>query len=700
MDLERKVFTKEIGGRELKLEVSKIAEQANSAVMATYGGTTALVAVVMGDSDTDLDYMPLTVDYEERFYAAGKILGSRFVRREGRPSEDAVLSGRLIDRTLRPLFDKRIRRSIQVVTTILSYDEENDPDFVSLIAASAALATSDIPWGGPVAGVRVTKAGDGFAINSLNSKSDNGPEKRAFEAFFAGTDARINMIELGGNEVDEKDVIESAKTAQVVIKELIDFQKEIVSKIGKPKASIELKEPSEELVKEIGSFLDGKLEEAVYAKDKTDKSDKLGELKKSLYEYLESKFGEEGLRGVEGILEKKIDDLVHKNILELGKRPDGRALDEVRDLYGEVSLLPRAHGSALFIRGGTQALSATTLASPGSEQTVETLEHSGKKRFMLHYNFPGFSVGEAKPFRGPGRRDIGHGALAEKAIKPLIPAANIFPYTIRVVSEILASNGSSSMATVSAASMSLMDAGVPISSPVAGIAMGLIDAPDGRHKILTDIQGPEDHYGDMDLKVAGTKDGVNAMQMDVKIQGITVDILEEALEAAKKARFHILDLTNSVIPEPRKELSEFAPRILSISIDPSRIGEVIGPGGKVINGIIEKTGVESIDIDDDGLVYITSGSKESGESALEEVRAIVRELEVGEVIDGEVVKLLDFGAIVDLGGGKTGLLHVSEISDKYVEDVSSVVKIGDKVRVKVIKIENGKTSLSLKRAKS
>jgi polyribonucleotide nucleotidyltransferase len=697
MDLNKKVFIKEIAGDELKLEVSNIAEQANAAVIATYGGTTALVAVVMGKSDTDLDYMPLTVDYEERFYASGKILGSRFVRREGRPSDEAILSGRLIDRTLRPLFDERIRRQIQVATTILSYDEENDPDFVALIAASTALAISDVPWDGPVAGVKVVKSGEKFLFNPKNSAYISDLNCR-FQGFFAGNDKYINMIELSSSEADEDEIVEASERALEIIKDLVKFQKEIIEKIGKEKANIKLKEPDKKLIDEVESFIADKLEKAIYTKNRKDKLDRLAILSDELKEHLiSSGFSENEIGNTNPIFDKKINDLLHKKILKEESRPDGRMLDEVRDLYSEVAFLPRAHGSALFMRGSTQSLATTTLASPGSEQLIETLEYSGKKRFMLHYNFPGFSVGEAKPFRGPGRREIGHGALAEKAIKPVIPPMDEFPYTIRVVSEILSSNGSSSMATVCAASLCLMDAGVPILRPVAGIAMGLITGENGEYKILTDIQGPEDHYGDMDLKVAGTRNGINAIQMDVKINGITPDIFKETLKKAKQARFHILDFTDTVLKQPREHISEFAPRIMSIQIDPLRIGEVIGPGGKVINNIIKTTGVLTIDINEDGKVYVASSDDESAEKAIKAIESIVKEFEIGEIVDGEVVKILEFGAIIDLGGGKSGLLHISELADSYTQDINKVLKIGDKVKAKIIKIENGKTSLSVKK---
>ena len=693
--LERKKFTKNIGGHDLIIETSDLAKQANAAVTATYGDTTVMATVVMEDSDSDRDYLPLSVDFEEKFYSVGRILGSRFMRREGRPSEEAVLSGRVIDRTIRPLFDHRIRRPIQVVATVLSYDGENDPDFVALMAASTALSISDIPWGGPVAAASVAKIGDSIVVNPKKSVMTD--DDTNLRAFFSGTDMHINMIELGGKEVQESEVMEASREAMNAIKELIDFQKEIISKIGKEKIEIEFTKPSDEFVKEMKDYLDKNLEGAVYT-DGQGKSDKLPALIKELKEQLEEKY-EDDMAYFDMLFEKELDDMVHKNVLESDRRVDGRALDEVRELYCEVGLLPRTHGSGLFVRGDTQALAFTTLGGPGDAQLLDTIRSIDQnRRFMLHYNFPPFSVGEARSFRGPGRRDIGHGALAKKAIEPLMPSKDEFPYTVRVVSEILSSNGSSSMATVSASSLSLMDAGVPIKSPAAGIAMGLITGEDGTYKVLTDIQGPEDHYGDMDLKVAGTKKGITAMQMDVKIQGITFDILQDALKAAQKARLHILEITDKVISEPRAELSKYAPRIYSLKIPEDKIGEVIGPGGKMINSIIEKTGVESIDIDDDGTVFITAPDGESADKALREVKAIAKDLEVGDIVEGNVVKLLEFGAIVELEGGKSGLVHISEIKEGFVKDIDSVLKVGDKVRAKVIKVENGKTSLSIKQA--
>jgi len=696
VDLERKKFTKKIANQDLTLEVSPLAERTNAAVLATYGETAVLVTAVMEGKDRDVDYLPLAVDYEEKFYAAGKILGSRFIRREGRPSDEAILSGRVIDRTIRPLFDHRIRRPLQIVVTVLSYDEENDPVFPALIAASTALGISDIPWNGPVAGVGTAKLGNEIVLNPKNSDLKNSG-KVEFDAFIAGTNNAINMVELAGNSADEADILEAASYALTGINELVSWQNEIIEEIGQPKAEMKLKEPKAELVEVVKSFLADKLEAAVYTKGDTHYSGALNKVKTNLNEHLKSlNSSEEDLKDADSLFESELEELVCRNVLDSDRRPDGRKLDEVRDLHSEVAVLPRVHGSALFIRGNTQALAVATLGAPGAVQLIETIEFSGKKRFLLHYNFPPYSVGEARSFRGPGRRDIGHGALAEKAIIPLIPTAEEFPYTVRVVSEILSSNGSSSMATVSAVSLALMDAGVPIRQPAAGIAVGLVLAPDGRYKLLTDIQGPEDHHGDMDLKAAGTRDGVNAIQMDVKVKGITLEILKGALEYAKNARLHILEHMDQALRQPRAELSKYAPKIITFSIDPTRIGEVIGPGGKIINGIIAKTGIKSIDIDDDGRVFVSGEDIELVNRAVSEIKAIVKEFEVGEIVEGKVFKIFDFGALVDIGGGKSGLIHVSELKNEFVKEVTDVVKIGETVTAKVIKVDNGRVDLSLK----
>ena len=704
MNLNRQQFTREFAGRPLTIEVSKLAEQATAAVLGKYDDTTVLVTVVMRDEDKKVNYFPLTVDYEERFYAAGKIIGSRFIRREGRPSDEAILSGRIVDRTIRPLFDHRLRREVQVVVTILTIDEENDPDFIALLAASTALAISTIPWAGPVAGVKIMKrqGSPELVVNPKNSQIAEGFE---FVTFTAGTEDRVSMIELEGREASEEGALAAFTRAQKEIAELVAWQREIVAKIGEPKADIPIAEPHPELKGKIRTFLSSRLETAMYQKEKQAREAAMAKLERELKEFLTADGSDqEAIDAALHFYEEEIDALVHRNILLYDRRPDGRKLDAVRDLYAEAGLFKRTHGSALFVRGNTQALAVTTLGPPSAQQLVETIEFSGKKRFLLHYNFPPYSVGETGPFRGPGRREIGHGALASKAIRNLIPSADEFPYTIRVVSEVLSSNGSSSMATVCATSLSLMDAGVPFKRPVAGIAMGLmIDEQQTTHdkqlkyKILTDIQGPEDHYGDMDFKVAGTKDGVTAIQMDVKINGLTELMIRETLAQAKAARLQILGVMEQTLAAPRGHLSPFAPIIMTTQIPPTKIGEVIGPGGKMINGIIEKTGVLSIDIEEDGMVFVTAENPEKAKAAIDIVKGIGKIYEVGEIVEGKIIKTLDFGAIMELGAHHDGMIHVSELKSGYVKKVEDVVKVGDFVRAKVIRVDpDGRIGLSLK----
>jgi len=700
MDLNKQQFTTEVGGKTLKLEISNLAGQASAAVLGTFGDTSVLVTVVMGKEEREIDYFPLTIDYEERFYAAGKIIGSRFIRREGRPSENAVLSGRMIDRTLRPLFNQSMRRDVQIVITVLSYDDQNDPDFISLLSASTALLISEVPWDGPVAGLRLAKIENGeLVINPTNSVLTE--NQISFECFVSGPENKINMVELSGIDAKEEKVINAFEKAQLEINKLVDFQKDIQKKIGKPKAEIIEKEISPDIKNKVIDFLKDKLETAMYMENKGERNENIELVKKNLFEYL-SQEGITDFSGLENLLEEQINYLFTKNILELEKRPDGRKLDEIRPLYGEVGLFSRLHGSALFARGSTQALATTTLGSPGAAQLVETMEISGKRRFMLHYNFPPYSVGEIGKLGAPGRREIGHGALAERAIKSILPSEEEFPYTIRIVSEILSSNGSSSMATVCASIMSLMDAGVPIKKPVAGISLGIaLDEknPDGKYKIFTDIQGLEDHYGGTDFKVAGTTDGITAIQADVKIKGLTIEIIKEILAKAKKARLEILDFIKTVIDKPRSELSKFAPIIMMVNIKPEQIGEVIGPGGKMINKIIKDTGVDSIDIEEDGRVFITGVGKEKVMLALNQIKGMTREFQIGEIIIGKVFKILEFGAIVDLGGGKDGMIHISELKEGFVQKVEDVLNLGDMVKVKIIKVENGKIGLSLRGAK-
>ncbi len=695
--IERKKFTHTVGSKELTIETSILAEQANAAVLARYGQTVVLATAVMGHKDVSMDYMPLRVEYEEKFYAAGKVLGSRFVRREGRPSEDAILTGRLIDRVIRPLFDHRLRRELQVVTTVLSYDEEHDPDFVGLVAASTALAISDIPWNGPAAGVRLVKINGKYEINPSNSVVAGA--QVAFDSFVAGVPGLINMIELAGNEAQEDDIVDGFLVAQKEIDGLAAFQKSIVEKIGKPKAQVSIAAVQPELADAVRAFIAPRLDEAMYQKDKKEQVRRMHELRVALNEHILASFGEEGVVKADHVFEDELDKLVHKNILESDRRPDSRKLDELRALNGEVGLFERTHGSGLFIRGNTQALAIVTLAAPGQEQLIESMEQTTKRRFLLHYNFPAFSTGEVGSFRGPGRREIGHGALAEKALRPLIPSKDAFPYTIRVVSEILSSNGSSSMATVCASSLALMDAGVPLVKPAAGIAMGLMSDGKGTYKVLTDIQGPEDHYGDMDFKGAGTKDGVTAIQMDVKVDGVPAEVFRKAFAQAKKARLEILSFLVSVLKEPRPALSKYAPSIKTLRIDPEKIGLVIGPGGKTINGMIEKFGLASIDIDEDGGVFVSGTDVAAVDRAIAEITALTKEFKVGDIVEGNVVKVMEFGAIVDLGGGQDGMVHVSEFKNEFVKNINDVVKMGDFLRAKVIRAEDGKIGLSVKQLK-
>jgi len=683
MDIKRKIFKTSLQGEEISLEISDLAHQANAAVIGCAGQTAVLATVVMGHEDVNLDYFPLVVDYEERFYAAGKIIGSRFIRREGRPSDEAILSGRLIDRTIRSFFDNRLRREVQIVVTVLAYDEKNDPDTIALLAASTALAISDIPWNGPVAGVKMT----------LSDEKGVG--------FFSGTNKKINMIEFEGQEASEEEVADIFQKAQEEIQKLIDFQKKIIQSEGKIKAAVCSKEPDIRIKKMVQEFVKPDLEKILYQDSKKqDKNLNLEEFKNSLFQHLiESGENAQSLNQAKDFFEEEIEHLVHKNILEKEKRPDGRKLDEVRDLYAEVGLFQKTHGSALFIRGDTQVLAITTLASPSAEQLVETMETSGHKRFMLHYNFPNFSVGETGRSRGPGRREIGHGALTAKALNYLIPSKDDFPYTIRVVAETLSSNGSSSMASVCASSLSLMDAGVPIKKPAVGISLGLMtDEKRENYKILTDIQGPEDHYGDMDLKIAGTIDGITAIQMDTKIDGINQEIFGKSLKQSKKAWRQILEFMNKVLAKPRPQISPSAPTILVLKVPVEKIGEIIGPGGRTIKGIIAAAGKEiTIDTDQSGKVFVGGQDKTAVNRAYEMVKSIIKEYQVGEIVEGKVIKILEFGAIVDLGGGKDGMIHISELANGYTKKVEDIVKLGETVKAKIIRVEpDGHIALSLK----
>jgi len=696
--MESRTFKLKIGEKDLVIESKNLAEQANGNIFVRYGDTLVMTTCVMGEEDRKgLNFFPLTVEYEEKYYAAGKIKGPRYIKRESRPSDEAVCNARLIDRCIRPLFPKELKREVQVITTILSWDAVNDPDILGINAASLSLSISDIPWEGPVAAVRVCQKDGKMILNPSYEERENSELDIVFAGTIKNGELVINMIEGGAEEVEEGLIVKAFEFAQEPLKELIRFQEEIKEKIGKEKIVLPKTEINPSFEKEIKTLLSEKLEQAIYQKDKRETEKKLAELKEKLFSLIKEKYQEEEDKKVEveNILNEEINNLVHKKIITEEKRPDGRKPNELREISCEVGLLPRTHGSGLFCRGKTKSLSILTLGSPNDQQLLEGMEIVGKKRFMHHYNFPPYCSGEIKPLRGPGRREIGHGALAERALLPLIPSSEDFPYTIRVVSEILSSNGSTSMASVCSSSLALMDAGVPIKRPAAGIAMGLMLEDYNNYKILTDIQGPEDHHGDMDFKVAGTKVGITAIQMDVKILGITKKILEEALAGAKKARLEILEKMEKTIPKPRSHLSPYAPRILSLQIDPEKIREVIGPGGRVINEIIEKTGV-TIDIQDTGLIFVTSEKEESAQKAIEWIKNITKEIKVGEIFQGKVKRVLDFGAFVEILPGQEGLIHISKLAPYRVKKVEDIVRVGDIVSVKVISIDDqGRINLTL-----
>ncbi len=687
-------FSIVLAEKKIEVDFNNLAEQANGSVFVRSGGTVVLTTCVMSKNDIEnRGFFPLTVEYEEKYYAAGRIKGSRYIKREGRPSDEAICNARLIDRAIRPVFPKNLRREVQVISTVLSWDGENDPDILGLLGASLSLSVSDIPWEGPIGAVRVCWKDGNFIVNPTYQEKKESELDVVFSALSnQNGEVLINMIEGQGNEAEEDLLVKAYDFGEEYLKQLIEFQREISQKIGKEKIAL-VKDDNSSLKEKIYQFLDDnqKLEKALFHKDKMVIEKNLNELKEELIKFLEENTEEDiEEKEIEEIFYKKIDEVVHREVLKNNKRVDGRKLDEIREISCQVGLLPRTHGSGLFCRGKTKALSILTLGAPGDEQLLEGMEIVGEKRYMHHYNFPPYCSGEIKPVRGPGRREIGHGALAEKALLPLIPSKEEFPYTIRVVTEILSSNGSTSMAAVCGSSLALMDAGVPIKRPAAGIAMGLMeDKSTGEYKILTDIQGPEDHHGDMDFKVAGTRKGMTAIQMDVKIEGINKKIMAEALKRARKARMEILDKMEKVIDKPRNRISPYAPKILTLQIDPERIGDVIGSGGKIINGIIKKTGA-TIDIQDDGLIYISAENEEKAREALEFIHNIVREVEIGEVFEGEVKRILDFGALVEILPNREGLIHISKLSPNHIKKVEDVVKVGDKVLVKVVSIDEQK----------
>ncbi len=692
----------EIKGKKLSLQTGTFAKQADGSVLVKYGDTYVLCTVVADKTlKEDLDFVPLTIDYQEKAYSAGKIPGG-FFKREGKPTDREILVSRLIDRPLRPLFPEGFNYETQGIASVLSYGDENLADILSIIGISAAVTISDIPFNGPVGAVRVGRIYDEFIINPDNEES----LKSSLNLVVAGTEEAVTMVEGGCAECSEEIILEALKIAHVHIKQIIALQKNLQQIAGKPKRQITKVEINEQLKDTIVNLFSEKIEKALFIDGKLEKQKALEsvlneciqalnteEFRKKLYGDSERDISSEIIR----IFDRFIKQIMRKNIIESGVRVDGRKPDEIRPITCMVGILPRVHGSALFTRGETQALVATTLGTSEDEQKVDSLEGETFKTFMLHYNFLPFSVGEVKPLRAPGRREIGHGYLAERALSYVMPSNKEFPYTIRVVSDILESNGSSSMATVCGATLSLMDAGVPIKAPVAGVAMGLIQE-ENRTVILTDILGMEDHYGDMDFKVAGTEKGITAFQMDVKVSGINYEILKEALQQARQARLFILKKMLETIPEPKKELSPHAPRIYTMQIKPEKIRDIIGTGGKVIKGIIEETGVK-IDIDEKGMVRIASNNEASALRAIEIIKGITQEAELGKIYMGKVTKIVDFGAFVEILPGLEGLLHISQISDRRVQKVTDVIKIGDKIPVKVIEIDElGRPRLSRKEA--
>ncbi len=692
-------FSLKLGEKELSVQLGGLADQAAGSCLVRYGDTLVLNTAQIGNPRPEMGFFPLTCDYEEKFYAAGKILGSRFIRREGRPSTEATLNARLIDRSVRPLFPKGLINEIQVIATCLSWDTENDPAVLGLNGASLALSLSEIPWAGPVAAVRIGRDNGNFVLNPSYEQRENGNFDLVLVGTEKGKDILINMIELKANEVEEDVVLQAYDFALPFLRQIIDFQNKIIKEQGKEKVKVEQEQLAPKLTEDIKKFLGKSLEKALYQKDKQQiKIDGLN-LQDEMLANFEEELGEKGVGLAKDIFEQETENLIKKNILEKDQRPDSRKLNEVRAIDCQVAFLPRTHGSGIFTRGETRILSILTLGAPGDQQLIESMEISGKKRFLHHYNFPPYSVGEVKRLGSTGRREIGHGALAEKAILPLLPSLEKFPYTIRVVSESLSSNGSTSMAAVSGACLALMDGGVPITRPAAGIAIGLVIGKSmDQFKLLTDIQGPEDHYGEMDFKVAGTEQGIAVVQMDVKTDGINKAILEAALTEGKKARLQIIKKMQETIPEPRKELSPYAPRVYILQINPEKIGAVIGPGGKVINEIIDQCDV-GIDIEDSGEVFITAENKDGAEKAIQWVKDLTRELKVGEVFQGKVVKLMDFGAFVEIVPGQDGLVHISEFADQRIDKVEDVVKEGDVIPIKIVNIDDqGKISLSAKQA--
>ncbi len=685
-------FSTELGGRTLTIETGKIAKQANGAVLVRYGDTAVVVAVTGTDTPREgVDFFPLTVDFEEKMYAVGKIPGG-FLRREGRPAETAILTSRLIDRPIRPMFPEGYHNDVQIVCTAVSVDPDNAPDIPAMIGASAALSISDIPFEGPIAGVRVGLIDGQFIVNPTVEQA----KVSLLNLAVAGTKDAILMVEAGAKEVSEEVMLDAIWFAHGEIKKLVEWQEGIQKEVGKPKMEVPVYTPPAELVAEIKAYGEDKLKAALMDADKKHREKMVDEVKEEIAAHFAEKYPDNGV-DVAYITQKLIKAVVRHTISVDKIRPDGRALDEIRPISCEVGLLARPHGCSLFTRGQTQVLNCLALAPLREAQTLDGLGTEVSKRYIHHYNFPPYSVGETKPLRSPGRREIGHGALAERALLPVIPSEEEFPYAIRLVSEVLESNGSSSMASVCASTLSLMDAGVPIKAPVSGVAMGLVK--EGEHyTILTDIQGLEDALGDMDFKVAGTSKGITAVQMDIKVDGLTKEILQAALAQAKKGRAFILQKMLECIPEPRKELKPYAPKITTIHIDPDKIKDVIGPGGKMIKKIVEDSGAQ-IDIEEDGTVYVAAANSEAADAAIKTIKEITAVPEIGKIYTGKVTRIMNFGAFVEFMPGHEGLVHISQLAKERVAKVEDVVNIGDEIVVKLVEIDaKGRMNLSRKAA--
>ena len=694
-----KSYSMELAGRELTIETGKMAELANGSVLVRYGETTVMVNVTASKEPRDgIDFFPLSVDFEEKLYSVGKIPGS-FTKREGKPSDKAILTSRAIDRPLRPLFPKDFRNDVCVVATVLSVEPDNSPEVCAMIGASAALSISDIPFGGPTAAVNAGYVDDKIVINPTLEQR----EKSRLKLTVAGTKEKIAMIEAGADEIPDDTMLQAIKEAHVEIKKVCDFISKMKEEIGKEKFEYKSFAVDESVFEEVSANFKERMYKDVQAVDKEVRDANMDKLTEDIVAYFTEKYGEEETAEKMYDISTSIHDLEKKCVREMiyneHKRPDGRKIDEIRPLSCEIDLIPRVHGSAMFTRGQTQVLSIATVGMASEEQILDGIDEETGKRYMHQYNFPSYSVGEARPSRGPGRREVGHGALAEKALVPVIPSVEEFPYSIRVVSEVLSSNGSTSQASICGSTLALMAAGVPIKRPVAGISTGLVTDPNGsdNYVMLTDIQGIEDFFGDMDFKVGGTEKGITAIQVDIKVDGLTYDIIEEAFARTRKARQYILDeVMLKQIAKPRAEVSKYAPKITNTVIKVDKIKDVIGPGGKMINKIIDETGVK-IDIEEDGKVFIYSQDEENSKKALKMVEDIAKDIEVGQVYEGTVARIMNFGAFIELGGGKEGLLHISKISKERIKNVEDVLKVGDVVKVKVIEIDDqGRINLSKK----